>query len=75
VLLNSYAMRNRLLGLEKKKYSKWITNDTHPDYERWLHGSPDDNGNKIVPPEDIDKWIYASPTRYFGGPLVKRKLG
>lgn len=77
--LNSNEMRKNLEGPYYIKYRNWVRCATHPNYERWLHGSPDEKGNKIVPPEDIDDWIYNSPRRYLesdlGGPPVKRKIG
>lgn len=74
--LNSTAMRERVGGAHLSKFKFWLKCGTHPDYERWLHGSPDDKKQPIVPPKDIDKWIYCSPRRYLegelGGPPIKR---
>lgn len=74
--LNNKRMRLRVTTTHVIKYRNWLNCGTHPDYERWLHGSPDDQKRPIEPPTDIDKWIYCSPRRYLesdlGGPRIKR---
>lgn len=45
---------------QERQFREWLAKGTHEDYQRWIN----EPLGTIEPPENIDDWIFHSPTRY-----------